>query len=220
MEVYFFVKQQMTCWIRQAGHNNKSFVNLPNIITLSRVPLLFVVVGLLYIDARGIATTALLLYIIAAASDWLDGYIARKYNGTSNFGKFMDAITDKIFVIGLFITLQCLGKIPSWGLPLILVMLMREFMVSGLRMAAAAKNVVLAAEKGGKIKTICQMISLGCLIGEKAVTEEWLFLPDTIRVQFAWLVGWVGIILFVAGAVLTISSGYEYYRKYGKLLLS
>lgn len=195
-------------------------MNLPNIITLSRIPFLFIVALCLCYQFPFSETLALLFYIIGAVSDWLDGYLARKGNIISNFGKFMDAITDKIFVTGLFITLLYVDRIPAWGLPLILLILMREFMVSGLRMIAAAKNVVLAAEKGGKIKTICQMISLGCLIGDKAIVNEWTFLPPVFAQNFAWLAQWVGIVLFALGAILTITSGVTYFRKYAKFLLS
>ena len=81
-------------------------MNLPNIITLSRIPLMFLVVWLMYQGWPGAATLAFWLFIVAAVGDWLDGYIARKRKLVSTFGKFMDALTDKIFVIGIMIALR------------------------------------------------------------------------------------------------------------------
>ena len=96
--------------------------NLPNILTLSRIPLMFVIVGLMYVGFAGAATIAFWLFIAAAISDWLDGSIARKRGIVSNFGKFMDALTDKILVIGLLVAFVEQDVLP---LPYVLVTLCR-----------------------------------------------------------------------------------------------
>lgn len=126
--------------------------NIPNIISLSRIPILFVIVALLYLPTRGAATIALVLFIIGAISDWLDGYLARKYNMVSNFGKMIDTLTDKIFVIGLFVALLARAFFPEGSVFLILLIIGREFMITGLRLIAASKGLVLAAEKEEKLK--------------------------------------------------------------------
>ena len=127
--------------------------NLPNILTLSRIPMMFVIVGLMYADRAfagwtGAATGAFGLFIAAAISDWLDGAIARRRGTVSNFGKFMDALTDKILVIGILVALVRHDE----DLPITFVLLTigREFMVSGMRMVVATKGIVVAADSGGK----------------------------------------------------------------------
>ena len=107
---------------------------------------MFLVVWLMYQPWFGAASLAFWLFIAAAVGDWLDGYIARKRKLVSTFGKFMDALTDKIFVIGLMMAFVELGTVPIYW---VLIVLCREFLVSGMRMMAAAKGVVVSAERGG-----------------------------------------------------------------------
>ena len=92
-------------------------MNLPNILTLSRIPLLFAVVGLLHLDSKWHwpATVAFVVFVIAALTDYFDGYYARKMKLVSDFGKLMDAITDKILVLGLFAVLIAFDLLPKWG---------------------------------------------------------------------------------------------------------
>lgn len=118
-------------------------VNIPNIISVSRILMLFVIVGLLYVPLHGAATVAFVLFIIGAATDWLDGYIARKYDIVSNFGKIIDALTDKIYVVGLFVSLLALNFLPKGSIFLILLIIGREFIVTGLRLVAASKGIIL-----------------------------------------------------------------------------
>ena len=122
-------------------------MNLPNSITLSRIPLMFVIVGLMYCHGAGTATLAFLLFMAAAVGDWLDGYIARQRGLVTTFGKLMDALTDKIMVLGLVIAFVARMEIPVW---LALITLCREFLVTGMRMVAASKGVIVAADRGGK----------------------------------------------------------------------
>ena len=184
--------------------------NLPNILTLSRIPLMFVIVGLMYLDQTGAATLAFWLFIAAAISDWLDGAIARRRGLISNFGKFMDALTDKILVIGLMVAFVEQGTLP---VPFVLVTLCREFMVSGMRMVAAAKGVVVPADSGGKTKTVSQMIAIGCLLAAP-------MLQDDVTVWVDWpvhdLAEWVhtaGLVGFILGTFLAVWSGYRYLRR-------
>ena len=107
--------------------------HLPNILTLSRIPLMFVIVALLCLNVPSGDTFALLLFGVAALSDWLDGYLARKYAVISNFGKLMDALTDKIIMVGLFVTLLTQPWqdndtiLPRWCVLLVMVIICREF---------------------------------------------------------------------------------------------
>ncbi|MDR1789873.1 MAG: CDP-diacylglycerol--glycerol-3-phosphate 3-phosphatidyltransferase [Opitutaceae bacterium] len=195
-------------------------MNLPNCITLSRIPLMILVVWLMEQRWTGAALTALLVYVVAALGDWLDGYLARKNRNVSVFGKFMDALTDKIFVLGILIAFVE-GQVVSiyWVLPV----LCREFLVSGMRMMAAAKGVVIAAERGGKTKTLVQMISIGMLLGAPVLSRDfpaWLddsFLGRGWDVWAGWL-HWAGWLLFVFSVWLTVRSGLEYITKYRRMI--
>jgi CDP-diacylglycerol--glycerol-3-phosphate 3-phosphatidyltransferase len=190
-----------------------SFVamNLPNILTLSRIPLMFLIVGLMQCHWLGAASLAFWLFIAGAVSDWLDGHIARKRGLVSGFGKLMDALTDKIFVLGLMIAFVVEYKDLIF---FVLLMLCREFLITGMRMVAASKGVVFAAEKGGKQKTVTQLIAIGFL----------LFVP-MLQMDIAPFFGWnigafpeyfhkMGLVVFIIATFFTLWSGYGYFVKY------
>lgn len=186
-------------------------MNLPNSITLSRIPLMFLVVWLMYQSWPGAATLAFWLFIIAAVGDWLDGYLARTRKLVSTFGKFMDALTDKIFVIGIMIAFVELGTVPIYW---VLIVLCREFLVSGMRMMAAAKGVVVAAERGGKTKTLTQLIAVGFLLFEPMLKNDiagWMKLDFS---PYGSYIHYTGMGLFVLGVYFTVRSGWDYIVKY------
>jgi CDP-diacylglycerol--glycerol-3-phosphate 3-phosphatidyltransferase len=185
--------------------------NLPNILTLSRIPLMFAIVGLMHVDWPGAATAAFWLFIGAAISDWLDGAIARRRGMVSNFGKFMDALTDKILVLGIMIALVRHDE----DLPIVFVLLTlgREFMVSGMRMVVAAKGVVVPADGGGKAKTITQMIAIGCLLATPMLENDVAVWTGWQIYRLAELVHTVGIVGFIIGTFLAVWSGYRYLRR-------
>lgn len=192
---------------------------LPNILTLSRLPLMFVIVGLMWLHHQGpgwtgAATAAFWLFIAAAITDWLDGAIARRRGVVSNFGKFMDALTDKVLVIGIMVAL--VRHDPELPISFVLLTIGREFMVSGMRMVVAAKGVVVAADSGGKIKTVTQMIALGCLLATPMLDHDlavWTGWP--LNTLAEW-VHYVGIGGFVLGTFFAVWSGYRYlHRNWG-----
>ena len=197
-------------------------MSLPNILTISRVPLMFIVVGLMYADFPYAATAAFWLFIAAALTDWLDGKIARERGEVSSFGRFMDSVIDKVMVIGLMIALvndaaNFMGHdIIAMGL--LLCILCREFALSGLRMAAAVKGHIIEAEIGGKVKTFVQLNAIGWLIGARMFGSDFGFAGDDLR----WVAGvrLIGMTLFVVSAFLTIMSGVSYFRKHGRVLLT
>ncbi len=192
-------------------------LNLPNLITLSRIPLTFVIVWLMYETWVGAASLAFWLFIGAAVSDWLDGYVARKRGIVSNFGKFMDALTDKILIIGLMVAFV---SIPTWFIPVpfVLVTLCREFLVSGMRMVAASKGVVVPADRGGKNKTLTQMIAIGFLLATPMLTRDvatWVPWDLTLLAEYVFWIGWFG---FALGTFLAVWSGYRYIHTHWKLI--
>jgi CDP-diacylglycerol--glycerol-3-phosphate 3-phosphatidyltransferase len=191
-------------------------VNLPNLLTLSRIPIIFLVVALLYLPVNGASTLAFVLFVIGAITDWADGYYARKQGIVSNFGKLMDALTDKVFMVGLFITMVVLGELPGlWSLFLLLLILSREFLITGLRLVAASSGIILAAEKSGKHKTVSQIVSAILLLLAIAIRKDFpnLF-PSIMGYSFEGILHWAGVAFFVLAAVLTVSSGTMYMTKY------
>ena len=159
-----------------------------NKITILRVILIPVFLVLAYLDHRIIAT---LVFIVASLSDLLDGYIARRYNQVSNFGKFMDPLADKMLVLSAMCFLVEKGQMPGW---VVAVVLFREFAVSGLRLIAAERQRVIAAAWSGKVKTTCTMVGL-CFI--------------LVFTQYVWLNLFVSAVILVT----TVYSGIEYFLK-------
>ena len=189
-------------------------MSLPNLLTLSRIPILFITVGVLYMSWPGAATLAFLLFWLAGLTDILDGYYARKQGIVSNWGKLMDALTDKIFIVGMFIVLLAVGLLPQWTLVLILLIVSREFLITGLRLVAASNGTVLAAEKAGKQKTVSQIISVGILLFVPVVENDLSALTSLDLSGFVVFLSYAGIACFLFATILTINSGVRYIIKY------
>ena len=138
-------------------------MNLPNKLTLFRVFLIpfFVVFLLLDNQHPAFKWIALVIFVVASLTDLLDGKIARKYNLVTNFGKFMDPLADKLLVCSAMICLIDLERIPSW---VVLIIIAREFIISGFRLVASDNGVVIAASYWGKFKTTFQMIMVILMI--------------------------------------------------------
>lgn len=154
--------------------------------------------------------TGYFLAIVAGFTDVLDGYIARKYNMVTDFGKLIDPLADKIFVAATFVVLVEIGIVPAW---VAVVVIAREFLVTGLRMLAANRGEVISADKWGKLKTFLQMLML--LIGG----ASWVhFIPDLsskseglMAIKVIWNIAMWGIVF------ITIYSGAGYFYKHRSL---
>ena len=164
-------------------------MNLPNKLTVLRVVLIpfFVVFMLVDILGANDKWIALAIFIVASLTDLLDGKIARKYNLVTNFGKFMDPLADKMLVCSALICLTALDKLPAW---ITIVIICRDFVISGFRLVAADNGVVIAASYWGKYKTTFQMIMVCLLIADLAP----LALVTTI-------VTWIAVILTIVSLV-------------------
>ncbi len=139
-------------------------MNLPNKLTILRVILIPVfLVFLMVPDIPGGKWIALGIFIAASLTDTADGMIARKYNLITNFGKFMDPLADKLLVDSALIAFVEKGRISAW---IVIVIIAREFIISGFRLVASDKGVVIAAGIWGKVKTVVQMIMIGVLIAD------------------------------------------------------
>lgn len=131
-------------------------MNLPNKLTIARVAMIpFFVFFLLDTNIPNAKFIAAGIFIAASLTDTLDGYIARKYNLITNFGKFMDPLADKLLVSAAFICFVEKGLVPSW---IIIIIISREFIISGFRLVASDNGIVIAASYWGKFKTVCQMV--------------------------------------------------------------
>lgn len=175
-------------------------MNLPNSLTLARIVLTFPIVALLQpIDNKVAVILSFVLFIIASLTDFFDGYFARKLNMVTNLGKFLDQISDKILVTSLFVVLLATGKISMW---LLLVIVMRDTIVSGVRMIASSKGKVIAADWFGKAKTVSQMIFIIFIYANLIFG---IFNQPVLNL-FQWLVG-----------ILTAGSGLNYLLKNRKV---
>jgi CDP-diacylglycerol---glycerol-3-phosphate 3-phosphatidyltransferase len=200
-------------------------MNLPNLITLSRIPLMFIIAALMYCEWVGAATLAFFLFIIAAVGDWLDGYLARKWGQVTTFGKLMDALIDKIMVMGLVIALVGSAQfIPrpkhEIAIALTLITLCREFMVTGMRMVAAAKGVIVSADSGGKSKTLTQLIALGFLLGAPMIGRDFAHLIGRDCDASTAIIQQIGEYIFILGTVLAVWSGWRYISKFKTVMFT
>lgn len=178
---------------------------------------MFVVVALMYAEFAWAPTIAFWLFIAAALTDWLDGKIARERGEVSSFGRFMDAVIDKVLVIGMLIALvngdYFMGH-NIIAMVLLLCILCREFAISGLRMATAASGQVVEADTGGKVKTFVQLNAIGWLMGAK------MLMSNGVEPSVVTGVRVIGIALYALSAVLTITSGVGYFRRHGHVLFA
>lgn len=187
-------------------------MNLANKLTVLRMFL--VPVFLIFISVKGIpygSIVATLVFIIASITDQLDGYIARSRNQVTNFGKFMDPLADKLLVTAALVALVGLKLTPAWA---VVIILAREFAVSGLRTLAASGGVVIAASWWGKIKTVTQIIAILLLlikvnIGESLSAVEFVSNNGFLNTFFTYV---PEAIMFIA-VLITIISGIDYFVK-------
>lgn len=191
-------------------------MNVPNQLTAARLVLTFVFVASLSIDGLPYSgTAALLVFSIAAYTDFLDGHLARKHSLITNFGKLMDPLADKILMSAGFVLLACLNFIPAW---IVIVILSREFLVTGLRLLATAEGVVLAADNLGKYKTIFQIITVIYFLLIIAAREPlFRWLNPVFELPLLGPAG-LGVLLIWVSLILTLLSGWGYVWRNRKLL--
>jgi CDP-diacylglycerol--glycerol-3-phosphate 3-phosphatidyltransferase len=192
-------------------------LNLPNKLTIARIALVPVILLFLlpwpqlevfsgwnrFLSDHG-HLVALFFFVIAALTDLYDGKIARKRNLVTNFGKFLDPIADKLLVIAVMIALVQLGRLNAL-VPIIVIL--REFIVTGVRLMASEKGVVVAASKLGKTKTVTQIIALILILLEKTLVSIWEPCLPT-----SWIFLFSDLVMLVA-IILTLISGLDYLLK-------
>ena len=165
-------------------------MNTANKLTLLRVVMIPAFLLVLYLDVPGASYWALAIFVAASLTDTLDGYIARHYNQVTDFGKFMDPLADKCLVVAAMLWFVEIGQMPAW---MLLIVICREFAVSGLRMIASDKGRVIAAGWSGKVKTAATMV---------CVVLMFLPIPPVVNTLCVWVI-----------TLTTLYSGVEYFVK-------
>lgn len=198
----------------------KTGMNLPNKLTLARIILIFIFLVLANAHENSVfsAEAVKIIYIIAYAlaiiagvTDFLDGYLARKYNQVTEFGKLMDPLADKIFVTATMLVLLEVQLVPAW---IAVIVISREFLVTGLRLLAAQKGEVISADRWGKTKTALQMLML--LIAG----SSWINLFDLKNACLWGIKLWpVWNVFLWAVVLITIISGLGYFVRHRSLFL-
>lgn len=183
-------------------------MNIPNRITLSRILLIPIFIVIMSVPFNwgewDIGNSSLpishfvgaLLFIIASATDWIDGHYARKHNLVTNLGKFLDPLADKLLVSAALILLVEMGLAPAW---VVIIIISREFAVTGLRLVAAGEGIVLAAGSMGKLKTATQMIAIAVLLLH--------------NFPFSFIGFPFGTVMLYIALFFTVLSGYDYFVK-------
>lgn len=182
-------------------------MNLPNILTVSRIVFAFFIVLLLLANTPAACIAAAALFAAASLTDFYDGHLAQKNGLVSDFGKIMDPIADKVLMLSVFAVLAHLGLVMGW---MVLVVAARETLVTASRLRAMSTGRVLAAEAAGKLKTVCQIVTIATallflIVEQSAFAAGWFY-----KVEMGWR--WLIHILMAASVGLTVASGIAYFR--------
>lgn len=169
-------------------------LNLPNCISLVRIGMTPVLVVMLLSPEQAMSLLSAIIFVIVCATDWLDGYLARRMGIETTLGKFLDPLADKLLITTAFIMLIPLGRVPAWMVALIIG---REIAVTGLRAIAVDNGTIIAASRLGKLKTVSQIVCLVPLI----IHYPWY------GIDFHY----IGMVLLIAAFVFTMWSGADYF---------
>lgn len=183
----------------------KELLNLPNLMTLGRIGLVPVYLAFLAYEDRHRSFAAAVVFAVAAISDWLDGWVARISHSVTTLGKFLDPLADKVIVLSALVMLERLGRVPVW---VIVVILAREFLISGLRTLAAGEGLVIDASQGGKWKTSLQLTGIiSLMLHYHYAINYWV---ATVQTDFQA----VGITLLYLSLLPSLVSAVNYVRQF------
>jgi CDP-diacylglycerol---glycerol-3-phosphate 3-phosphatidyltransferase len=180
-------------------------LNAPNLMTLGRLLCIPVFLGLLAYENRRTCFLAAVVFAAAAISDWLDGWLARVSNKVTTLGKFLDPLADKIIVLSALVVLVRLGRVPVW---VVVIILARELLISGLRTIAMSEGLVISASRGGKWKTSLQLSGIIALMVHYHFAIDYLF--GTVVTDFHA----VGLTLLYLSLIPGIASAVDYVRAF------
>ena len=183
----------------------QELLNAPNLMTLGRIALIPVLLWLLYYENRRNSFIAAMVYAICALSDWFDGWLARISNKVTTLGKFLDPLADKVIVLSALVMLVRLGRVAVW---VVVVIVAREFLISGLRTIAATEGLVISASQGGKWKTSLQLCGIICLMLHYHFAID--YLVGTLVTDFQAVGTWLLYLSLIPG----IASAIDYVRAF------
>jgi CDP-diacylglycerol---glycerol-3-phosphate 3-phosphatidyltransferase len=187
-------------------------MNLPNRLTLLRLVLILPFVAALSTEFTGGKIFALFIFLAGTATDYADGFIARKFHLITDFGRLMDPLVDKMMTVAAFICLVALGLIPAWA---VIAIVSREFLITGLRLVAASRGLVLPAEKLGKHKTVWQMVTIVYYLLLLSVEES---APRSLTGSTLVTLERLGTAFLAVTVALTLWSGISYLTRHWDLL--
>lgn len=186
-------------------------LNLPNILTMTRIAAIPLLAVLLMSPSQPAGFWAAAVFSLASITDWLDGYLARRMGIVTIFGKFLDPIADKLIVMAALIMILPYGRVPAW---MVLVILGREIIITGLRGIASSEGIVIQASDLGKFKTIFQLVAIiGLLLH---YDYNWLF-----GIEHQWLqvnMHNVGMFFLWIATLLTVWSGVDYLARFIRII--
>jgi len=188
-----------------------TILNLPNILTMTRIAAIPLLAVLLMSPSRLAGFWATAIFSLASITDWLDGYLARRMGIVTIFGKFLDPIADKLIVMAALIMILPFGRVPAW---MVLVILGREIIITGLRGIASSEGIVIQASDLGKFKTIFQLVAIiGLLLH---YDYNWLFGMEYQLVQVN--MHNVGMFFLWIATLLTVWSGVDYLARFIRII--
>jgi CDP-diacylglycerol--glycerol-3-phosphate 3-phosphatidyltransferase len=192
--------------------NKSPILNLPNILTLLRIASIPVMATLLLSPSRSAGFWAAFVFATASITDWLDGYLARRMGIVTVFGKFLDPIADKLIVMSALIMILPYDRVPAW---MVLVILGREIIITGLRGLASTEGIIIPASNLGKFKTIFQIVAiLGLLLH---YDYHWFFAVDNPYLYVN--MHNIGIFYLWIATIITIWSGVDYLAKFIRVIV-
>lgn len=191
--------------MKKRGPLREEILNAPNVLTLVRMALIPFFVALLLAESRRNSFWGALVFGLASATDFVDGYLARRFNLITTFGKFLDPLADKLITMSAYVVLVHLGRLPAW---VVILILARELIISGLRTIAMSEGMVIAASQGGKWKTALQLAGIVALIVHYRYPVDLLLWKGIVDFHL------VGLALTYLSLVPSMTSAYEYFRSF------
>ena len=193
--------------------DNKSPIwNIPNILTLLRIASIPVIAAILFSPSRSAGFWAAVIFGAASFTDWLDGYLARRMGIVTVFGKFLDPIADKLIVMAALIMILPFGRAPAW---MVLIILGREIIITGLRGIASTEGIVIPASNLGKFKTIFQIVAILALLLH--YDYHWFF---AVKNPYLFVnMHNVGLFYLWVATIITIWSGIDYLVRFSRVLV-
>ena len=199
-------------------------MNIPNVLTLSRLVLAIVLIALLTITFPLAKSLAFAVFIIAGITDYLDGYLARRVYGVTSFGRLMDPLTDKVLVCAAFVSFVGIrlpyrpedALVPAW---IVVIIIAREFLVTGLRLLGASRGEVISAGKWGKHKTVWQIVAIAVLLLGLAIRHDILHASGREFLEkFDLAFHFIALAVSAGVALITAGSGALYFMQHRELI--